>query len=400
MIGILRVPLLQPFAQRSHHVGSLAFAQLNARPVTGEVGAVGQQVEQLGDRLAVHLDVRHERAPLVGDAVHAAELVVAAGVTHIVLHVADDDVLPVGHVHGAVAADFEIRRAEVAIFGRLDEVLGFRAAHVAVFIGLHRVLLDAEEADGVEDEEIALIFLGKVWAGNHAVGGHGAHRLAQQLLHAETAAAVWAHLISAAAGAIGSEVVAPVVEADAMRVGAVVGMEGVLEGARVEPVHGAVAVLLILLPGRLHVAHVEHAALIVKVTAGAVHKGVCTVVGVGTVQAVEEALAHVGHVIAVSVLEKQDIRYAGHDHAAVPELKPGRVVHLGKSDGLVGFAVAVFVREDEQTIIHLLERLPLRVGGPNSSPEASLGVHRHLHGVCHFRKHLLTGKYVYLQAFS
>ena len=81
--------------------------------------------------------------------------------------------------------------------------------------------------------------------------------------------------------------VTPVVEADTVRVGAVVGVEAVLEGARVKPVHGAVAMLLVFGPGRFHIADVEHAALVVEVAVWAVHESVGTVVGVGAVQSVE-----------------------------------------------------------------------------------------------------------------
>ena len=116
VLGFLGVELLGPFAEGGDYVLSVAFAELDAGAVAREVGAFLEQVQQLGDRFAVYLHGRHELAAFVGDAVHATELMVAAGVPHVVLHVSDDDVLPVGHVHGAVAADLEIGWAEVAVF--------------------------------------------------------------------------------------------------------------------------------------------------------------------------------------------------------------------------------------------------------------------------------------------
>ena len=207
-------------------------------------------------------------------------------------------------------------------------------------------------------------------------------------------------MIGATAGTVGGKVVAPVVEADTVRVGAVVGVEAVLEGARVKSVHGAVAVLLVFGPGRFHIADVEHAALVVEVAVRAVHESVGTVVGVGAVQAVEQADAHVGHVVAVGVLEEQNVRHAGHDDAAVPEFKSGGVVHFGEGDGLVRHAVAILIREDQQAVVHFLERFPLGVGGPGGGPEAALGIHSHLHGVGHFGEHFLGSKDIHLEALG
>ena len=158
--------------------------------------------------------------------------------------------------------------------------------------------------------------------------------------------------------------------------------------------------LLVFGPGRFHIADVEHAALVVEVAVRAVHESVGTVVGVGAIQAVEEADAHVGHVVAVGVLQEQDVGHAGHDDTAVPEFKSGGVVHLGKGDGLVGDAVAVLIRQDQQAVIHFLERFPLGVGGPGGGPEAALGIHSHLHGVGHFGEHFLGGKDIHLEALG
>ncbi len=50
-----------------------------------------------------------------GHAVDAAVRVVAVGIAHVVLHVADDDVVPVAEIQRAVGREDGIRRAEVLV---------------------------------------------------------------------------------------------------------------------------------------------------------------------------------------------------------------------------------------------------------------------------------------------
>ena len=74
-----------------------------------------EQVEQRGDRLAVDLGGLSSGRPSIRDAVDAAVLVVAVGVAQVVLHVADDRVVPVGEVDRAVRTDVDAGGAEVRI---------------------------------------------------------------------------------------------------------------------------------------------------------------------------------------------------------------------------------------------------------------------------------------------
>ena len=97
----------------------------------------------------------------------AAMGLIAVWVTNVVLHVADDDVLPVGDIERSIAADLEVGRAEVAVAGD-EQILGLSAPDVALVIIFHRVLLDAEEANGVADEKVTVVFLGNDrWKGCH-----------------------------------------------------------------------------------------------------------------------------------------------------------------------------------------------------------------------------------------
>jgi hypothetical protein len=79
------------------------------------VGGVLQVFEQRGDRLAVDGDGLLQLAARGGDAIDAAVFVVAVRVAHVVLHVADDDVVPVGEVERAIGREDGIGRTEVLV---------------------------------------------------------------------------------------------------------------------------------------------------------------------------------------------------------------------------------------------------------------------------------------------
>ena len=371
--------------------------------VTHAVDRVLEQVEQCLDRLAVHADFFGKLASLVGHAKDAAVGLIAVWVTNVVLHVADDDVLPVGDIERSVAADLEVGRSEVAVAGD-EQILGLSAPDVALVIIFHRVLLDAKEANGVADEKVTVVFLWEMIAGKDATGTDRADGFLEQLLHLKVALAVWTNLIGTTAGAVSGVVITPIIEADAVRVRAVVGVTLEAEGSRVKAVHRRGGVALRPLPRGLDVTHVEHAALVVNVPVRPVHEVVGRVVSVGGVEAVEQALLHISHVIPVGVLEIDQVRAARHNHATVPKLEPGWVVHSGKGDHFVGLAVPVFVRENHQRILHFLvrrvaDRLPLRVGRPDSRPDTALGVDAHLHRVDHAFEHFLRGEDVGLHVW-
>ena len=67
-------------------------------------------------------------------------------------------------------------------------------------------------------------------------------------------------------------------------------------------------------------------------------------------------------------------------------------MHLREGDALVRHPVPVLIGQDEEAIVHLLEWLPLGIGPPGRGPEASPGVHRHLHRVDQLGKHFLVGE--------
>ena len=92
-----------------------AAAQLGLDPVAHAVFRLLEQVEQPLDRLAGDLHRLEQRPALVGDPVDAAVGPVAAGVAEVVLHVADDRVLPLEEVDRPVGPHLDVGRPEVGV---------------------------------------------------------------------------------------------------------------------------------------------------------------------------------------------------------------------------------------------------------------------------------------------
>src|SRR5262245_7980868 len=87
---------------------------------------------------------------------------IAARIAKVVLHVADDRVVPIGEIERAVGSDFEVRRPEVRIAGG-EQWLDFRGGKAGALVR-YLVLQDALKANHVADEQSALHRLGKVAA--------------------------------------------------------------------------------------------------------------------------------------------------------------------------------------------------------------------------------------------
>ncbi len=138
----------------------------------------------------------------------------------------------------------------------------------------------------------------------------------------------------------------------------------------------------------------EDATLPVDGAIGPHDEVVGSVVGIGRPDALQQDDAQVGDIIAVGVLEEEDVGLGGDNHSPVPELEAERIVHLGKLDGTVGHAVAIIVRENHQGVVEWLERLPFGIGAPAGGPQPTLGVDLHLHRVGELRKALLIGEEV------
>ena len=134
------------------------------------------------------------------------------------------------------------------------------------------------------------------------------------------------------------------------------------------------------------VVHQKDAALPVDAAIGAVDQVVGSMVRIGGAQPLQDRVADVGHIIAIGVLQKPQIRAGRHEHAVVPKLKAEGVVHVCEDLANVGLAVVVGVFKDHQAVVHLFARFPLGIGVPAGSPQPTLGIHLHLHGVGQIRK--------------
>jgi hypothetical protein len=106
------------------------------------------------------------------------------------------------------------------------------------------------------------------------------------------------------------------------------------------------------------------------------------------IEATDERLDLVGHVVAVSVFEEEDLAARGGDEAAVVGKEALHVVHVvGKGHGLVHAAVAVLVGEELDARkprvagIRRAERVVAHVGDEH----AAFFVPRGLHGIEHER---------------
>ena len=411
------VKLLNPFLRGGDDFGGGAFAELDAGAMTHAIGGMLEVFEQRGDGLTVDGDGFLQFAAFGGHAVDAAVFVVAIWVAYVVLHVADDDVVPVGDVERAIFAEDGIAGAEILVaaheqaagFVLGDSAVGlrdlhgeFRTGRFAPDAGFFRVtgqvvVLDAEEADDVADEEVALHVLGEVRAADDFARGDGAHFLLEQLIHFE-AVAFGAHLVSATAGAVGGVLIAPGVKSDAVGVGRVVSVLRNGETARIEAIHGTRAGLQRRTPRMLVIVHHEDTALPVDAAIGAVDEIVRAVMRVGEIDALQHDRAHIGHVVAIGVFEEDDVRGAGDDDAAIPELKAERILHAGELRHAVALAVLVVVVADDERVLHLLQWLPHRVGVPHGGPQAAFGIDLHLHGIHELRELRLIGEQAHFKA--
>jgi hypothetical protein len=164
VIGVGFVEACGPFGDGWEDLVERAAAEFPAAAVAGAVFREFEVIEESGDGSAFDLSWLEERAGRVGDAVDAAVDVVAEGVAGIVLHVTDEDIVPVDDVERAVWGEFEVDGAEVAVVG-LEEVVAEFGFPAGAFV-IDGVLFDAEEADGVAEEDVALNFVREVGGGD------------------------------------------------------------------------------------------------------------------------------------------------------------------------------------------------------------------------------------------
>ena len=119
MVLVIRCPCVSraadPCLQGRENLVGVPRSQLDLDPVPHSILGLLQQVEQSLDRLAGDLHRLEQRPAFIGHPVNAAVSPVAAGIAKVVLHVADDRVLPLQEVDRTVRPDLDVGRAEVGV---------------------------------------------------------------------------------------------------------------------------------------------------------------------------------------------------------------------------------------------------------------------------------------------
>ena len=111
----LRIELRDPGSHSRHDLRLGAAVEFELGPVADPVSWVGEELDELGHGAAADRHRLGHGLAIHHHPVDAAVDSVAAGVAEVVLHVADDRILPVGEVDGAVGPHLEIGGAEVWI---------------------------------------------------------------------------------------------------------------------------------------------------------------------------------------------------------------------------------------------------------------------------------------------
>ena len=386
-VALFGFQAFDPALHRRNHVLRFAAAQFDFGPVSYAVVLAFQQFQQTCHRLAGDLRQLGRLPAFVAQSVDAAVFAVAVRVAQVVLHVADDRVLPVGNVQGSVRPHLGIYRAEVRISAQQHR-LEFAAPECCSVV-FDLVPEHALHTDAVRHGQRATVVFREVAAAEELHPTAGARALLVHLRGAamfhrvRQVAAEECRVVRVGTSTVDHDVVAPLVEHVAVRVGKAVGhIDFELHGARIVAVHTAVDVPLRWAVRRFNLAVVERTFLEEHIATRPHHEAVGTVVRIGTVQPAEHALTGIGLVVAVGVLQQPDVRALGHQHATGHELKPGRVVQpVGEHRAFVGLAVAVGVFEDQDLVVERILRLPVRVAVPADHPQPASLVPRHLHRV-------------------
>ncbi len=405
VVRIVGAQRIDPLARRGDHRLCVATRQLKLRPIPHAVLRLLEQIQQRFNRLVRDRLRIQQGTAFVNHPVDAAVLTVATWIAHVMLHVTDDRVLPVGEVNRAVGTDLEVHRSEVGV-GRSDDRLHFHAANARAVL-FQTVLENSLEADHVAHEEVALQFFGEVAAGEDFRGRQGARAL---LIHLRRSRVLLVGavemtgdqrgVIRLSAGAIGDDLLSPTIDGVPVRVGeAVRHVPFGFERSRVESPDRAVEVAGGAV-GRLHLAAVEHTFAEVEPSA-VQQEAVGRVVRVARREVAQEARVLVGLAVAIGVLQVNEVGRLRDEHTVVPELKAGGIPQVvGEGGALVGLAVTIGVLQHEQTRAQRRADLPTGVVLPHRDPEPAVHVEGDLHGVHQFGEVLLRSEELNLHALG
>ena len=111
-----------PLFERGKDFAGITAAELTTRAVAGAVFRESEVFEEGGKGCIVNLSRLYEGTIGVGDAINAAVLVITERIAGAVLHVADENVVPVDDEEGAIRGELEVDGAVVAVLGD-DEIV-------------------------------------------------------------------------------------------------------------------------------------------------------------------------------------------------------------------------------------------------------------------------------------
>ena len=182
--------------------------------------------KELSHRSTINFDRLLKWLPGIYQTIDSTVHLITIWVAHVVLHVPDDHIMPVGYVKRSILAKNGVSRAEITIattnkfssrsppdFAKLI-LLIFKAVAMKI------ILFDAQITNGVTENEILLHLIWKVGARNDRVSSYRTNFLIHQRKHFETIA-IWTDLIRTATCAIICIEVTPLIKTGAMGIWAI-----------------------------------------------------------------------------------------------------------------------------------------------------------------------------------
>ena len=145
----------------------------------------------------------------------------------------------------------------------------------------------------------------------------------------------------------------------------------------------------------------EGAFLKVKPATWFIGKAAYCMMGIGRIDAMQNAFTNISNIIAIGIFKEQEIGLMANEESTVPEFKTGRNMKpVCKDFAFVRFAIAIGIFEDEDFIIHFFFGFPMGIRGHYSNPKAAPGIKSHLYGLCKFREFFFRCEEFNLQAFA
>ena len=113
--GVVSVEFREPSLYRGHHLRLRPAREFQPGASADTVSGIGQQRHEFGHGSARDRRWFHERLAIHHHAVDATVDPVTAWIAKIVLHVADDRVLPVGEIDRPIGPHLQVGRSEVGV---------------------------------------------------------------------------------------------------------------------------------------------------------------------------------------------------------------------------------------------------------------------------------------------